>query len=261
MVAACLLVAFLPLGLRERVRARLLDLHARIHRALSRDPGGLAPDATLKTSGLALAAGQDVRSRLLEAEVLRLRRALLEARTARQVVALDPKARLIPAEVLPLAGKADLVKRMALARGTLDGVRPGLPVLADGALVGRVAEVTATTCEVRLITDPRFSIRASVPQGGQDVEGILRGDGSALLSFEPALLDPAAAPPVLSVGEAVHCSRASLVCGVPALLGVILDAERRPGDALLTARIQPALDLDAVRRVVILLGDDEPASS
>ena len=255
-VLLCLGVAFLPLGVRERARAGLLDLHGRIAALTAGEPA----------AGSAEPASDRVR--LLEAEVLRLRRALETAGAAREVVRPGSRAQLIPAEVLPLARAADLVQRVVLGRGSEDGVRRGLPVLANGVLIGRVAEVTPSTCEVRLVTDPRFRIRATIPRPGQDVEGMLSGDGSGWLVFEPALLDETASPPVLKPGETVLCSRASVLCGIPALLGVVEGAEQEAGEGLRgqdldlglgRARIRPALERDPRRVVIVRVSQDGKA--
>jgi rod shape-determining protein MreC len=194
---------------------------------------------------------------LLQAEVRQLSRALAQAGAASELVADDSKVRLIPADVIPLASTAGFLQRVALARGSVDGVEAGLPVLADGVLVGRVASVTRSTCEVLLATDPTFRVRATLSRDGNDVEGMLTGDGSTTLVFEPVVLDDTQAGPTLRVGETVIASRASVLCGVPALLGVVATVERRAGDAQPRARVQPGVDLTALERVVIVrsLGD------
>lgn len=247
LVLACLAIAFAPLDLRHRIRSRLLDVHGRVHGALlGRTPAGDAPSDV------------SPRVELLKKQVKELQEALAAAGTARQVFEVNRDFRLIPADVLPLAGAADLIPRLALARGSQDGVRRGLPVLADGVLIGQVEQVAAATCEVRLVTDPKFTIRASIAQPGGEVEGLLRGLGQGDLAFEPAILDPTAPPPVVRPGEAVHCSRASILCGVPALLGVVQRVEDDPGAPLPRARVLPACSPTGLRQVVIVqTGDGE----
>jgi rod shape-determining protein MreC len=53
-------------------------------------------------------------------------------------------------------------QRLILRRGREDGVRIGSPVVVGTGVVGRVAKVHATTCEVQLVSDPDFRIAASV---------------------------------------------------------------------------------------------------
>jgi hypothetical protein len=253
LVALSLGLAALPAGPRALVRDRLLDLHVRLMTLTS---------GAVVASGPAGAAGDDAQTRALQAENLRLRRALQDAGAARELVADTPRARLIPADALPLAGGDELLRRVALARGRQDGVREGQAVLTrDGlVLVGVVARVTATTCEVRLVTDPTFVIHATISRAGGEVEGLLRGDGSDALSFCPAILDPAAPAPLPQVGETVLCSRASGLCGVPAVLGVVASVDRAPGTGLPRARVRLVTDVLRLGSVVILRGPEGEAS-
>jgi hypothetical protein len=250
-VGACLLLPALPAAVRDRARERLLGLHARLARlAGERD--------------VADAAGSDPsddRVRLLDAEVARLRRALLEAGAVRELAEAGPRVRLIPAEAMPLGAGRELTHRVALGRGRQDGVLAGHPVLAGDALVGLVAAASEGTCEVRLVTDPSFRIRATLPRAAGDVEGMLQGDGTGLLSFQPALLDPTAPAPVPQVGETILSSRASLLCGVPAVLGVVVEVVRVPGSTAPQARVRPTVDLDRLSSVVIVRphGDESDA--
>jgi rod shape-determining protein MreC len=57
-------------------------------------------------------------------------------------------------------------------RGSSSGVRDGDAVLSDGALVGKVLEVTGPTSEVQLITDHSYEV-AGEAQDGQGDTGIL----------------------------------------------------------------------------------------
>lgn len=238
LVAICVGLGCMPTDVRTKARSRLLDAHA----ALAVRFGDAAAVASTSSSKVLL----------LQAEVRQLSRALAQAGAASELVADDSKVKLIPADVIPLSSTAGFLQRIALARGSVDGVSEGLPVLADGVLVGRVATVTRSTCEVLLVTDPTFRVRATLSRDGHDVEGMLTGDGSATLVFEPVILDDTQAGPTLRAGETVIASRASVLCGVPALLGVIATVERRAGDAQPRARVLPGVDLTTLERVVIV---------
>lgn len=238
----------MPLKLRKIARELLLDVHGLTHRVL----GEGAPERIG-------AEPVDHQVALLQAELVHLKRALAAAGTAAEVVAQDSDVRLIPAEVLPLSATADAgLHRVALARGKRDGVRTGMAVLAEGVLVGRVAVVARATCEVRLVSDPEFMIRAAISRPEGDVEGLLRGDGRRLY-FEPALLDETEAAPEPRPGERVLCSRASVLCGVPALIGIVHTARRLPGATLQGAAVSPARALQNLHRVVIVQSEDDSA--
>lgn len=243
-VAGCLALAFAPLPGKRRARALALELHRKVARAVPLAGGSAAVGAPTE------------RERLLAAEVVRLKRALLEANSSSELVRGRAPVELIPAEVLPLAGGADALHRVALARGRRDGVEVGLPVIAGDSLVGRVAQVAVGTCEVVLVTDPSFRVRASIARAEGEVEGLLRGDGSETLAFEPVLLKPDAPLPAPRVGEAVTASRASRLCGIPAVLGVVERVERPPGLGLVQGRVRPLRALLDLERVVVVKPKD-----
>ena len=202
---------------------------------------------------------ENSRIALLEVEAQGLRRDLKAARATQELIQTQRNARGIPARVLPLAGGAGVVQRVLLDRGARDGVSIGLPVLADGVLVGRVEQATTATCEVRLVTDPGFRVRATVPRPNGPIEGMLSGTGEALV-FEPAVLDETAPAPQLLPGDRVTCSRASVLCGLPALLGNVVAIERRPGAPLPEARVHPACDLRRLRQVIIVRAEADPTA-
>lgn len=78
------------------------------------------------------------------------------------------------------------VRTIHLNKGTRDGVSINDPVVTELGLVGRVIQVSATGCEVLLITDQSSSINTRV-QSSRDrglVQGTLSGD--LLLAFVDA---------------------------------------------------------------------------
>lgn len=233
----------MPRSIRQRARGLLLDAHGATQRLLGKG----APEVDT--------AHADHQVALLEAELIQVKRSLEAARGAGNVLVADPDTRVLSAEVMPLQGAADFLHRIALDRGRRDGVRDGMPVLAGRVLVGRVAQVSRTTCEVRLVLDPEFSIRASIPRAEGAVEGLLRGNGRGLY-FEPAVLDERAPAPEPRVGERILCSRASVLCELPALIGVVGAKKRLAGASLPGARVHPMRNPQSLRRVLIVIRRD-----
>jgi hypothetical protein len=246
LVAACLALTALPVGPRQRIRERLLTLHVKLGRGF-----GLLEVAPPTPAERA----ESNRVALLENQLVRLKRLLADAGAHRDVVEQAPDTSLIPAVAYPMARAADFPQRIVLDRGRRDGVTEGLPVLSGAALVGRVALVAETSCEVQLITDPAFRLRTTIVRAdGSDLEGMLTGDGSGLVCFRPQISDPRAPIPLPRAGESVVCSRQSVLCGVPAVIGSVEGVEREPGAALPQARVLPACDLNRLADLVILRG-------
>lgn len=250
MVAACLGLAALPPRARDRIRGVLLDLESRVP---------LGPPATRD-----MAPATD-RERALEAKLALakadnavLERALEEAHAVEAVAAAWPGVRRVTAEVVPLAGPEGLRRRIALGRGTRDGVEAGAPVLAGPALVGVVLQATRDRAEAILETDPAFRLRVTASRAS--VDGILAGNGTGLLTFLPATSgddDPASA---LKPGDVLTASRASSLCALPAIVGTVREVVRSPGEGFAHAIVEPAVLASRLDRVVVLeKAEDAPA--
>ena len=203
-----------------------------------------------------------------ENESLRQRLAAAEQRAAQLAEAASENAEL--RELLGITRALDMetlaarvtardasnaVEEATLDVGAADGVRAGMPVVAGtdraGALVGTVAEVTADTCVVRFIVDPR-SVVIGVDQETRAL-GEVRGQAGGQLTLgNVPLTEP------MAVGDTV----------VTAGLTVGDDASRYPGGLLLgrieaveaddnalthTAYVRPAVDLREVTRVLVVL--------
>lgn len=66
-------------------------------------------------------------------------------------------------------------QQVAVNAGSGDGVTAGDPVIADGALVGKVSEVTgSSSSEVVLITDHTVNVVAEVQNAGAGATGVLQ---------------------------------------------------------------------------------------
>ena len=118
----------------------------------------------------------------LRVEVVRLAAAAAECERLRGALGAPPSVRE-PVEaclVLSRGGSAGWWRQLRIGKGTRNGVWPGCAVMSADGLVGRVVEATATTADVRLITDPNSRIACELeppPPGIGTVRGILYGGG------------------------------------------------------------------------------------
>ena len=142
----------------------------------------------------------------LHEEVARLRMACAEsARIAdenkrlRDMLGLDGPGDSVPfstnrwicAPILSRGAAAGNPCVLRLGRGSLAGVKRGAVVAVPEGLVGRIANVTPNTSELRLITDPSTRIACDVELGGESgtTHGILYGRGhSPVASTEASIL-------------------------------------------------------------------------
>jgi rod shape-determining protein MreC len=201
------------------------------------------------------------RNRELEAKVAELEQQsaqvpALQARLARLAELLKLKRSLSYQTVAAfVVGRASTLSERVITidKGADDGVEVNDAVLAPGgAMVGAVAEVTATTATVRLLSDTRSVII------GRDVQtratGEVRGKLSAPLSMEKI---PGTAR--LAEGDSVVTAELDAGRGIRSLyppdlvIGTVVDVLGE-GRGLIErqALVQPAADLDALEAVLVV---------
>lgn len=73
------------------------------------------------------------------------------------------------------APQADFAHEIELDKGREDGLRPGLTVVNQAGLVGRIESVTANRSVVQLITDPGMDVGIRLSE--HDDQGVARGQG------------------------------------------------------------------------------------
>lgn len=137
--------------------------------------------------------------------------------------------------------------------GSVDGVKVGDVVIGAGAsLAGRVVQVSDRSCQVRLLTDPEFSVTSEVASTG--AIGQVRGRAANPLAFD----DVDAQRQVL-IGAEVTTSgielSATLRSAFPRGLSVgrVVAVNSVTSAVLQSADVLPTLDLDSVRTLLVIL--------
>ncbi len=137
--------------------------------------------------------------------------------------------------------------------GSVDGVKIGDVVIGAGAsLAGRVVQVSEQSCQVRLLTDPEFSVTSEVAATG--AIGQVRGRAANPLAFD----DVDAQRQVL-VGAEVTTSgielsptlRSAFPRGLS--VGRVVAVNTITSAVLQSADVEPTLDLDSVRTLLVIL--------
>ncbi len=131
-------------------------------------------------------------------------------------------------------------------RGSDDGIRRGMPVVAQQGLVGRIASVTATASRVELITDTASNV--SVQLQPSEVDGILSGSLTGALSVDLLPQDAA-----LEAGDLVLTS--GIGGGYPAniLIGQVNTVRQAATALFQTASVQPVVDFSRLEVVLIIV--------
>lgn len=137
--------------------------------------------------------------------------------------------------------------------GSADGVKVGDVVIGAGAsLAGRVVQVSDQSCQVRLLTDPEFSVTSEVASTG--AIGQVRGRAANPLAFD----DVDAQRQVL-VGAEITTSgielsptlRSAFPRGLS--VGRVVAVNSVASAVLQSADVKPTLDLDSVRTLLVIL--------
>lgn len=131
-------------------------------------------------------------------------------------------------------------------RGSDDGIRRGMPVVAQQGLVGRVAQVTANAARVELITDPAAQV--SVRLQPSQVDGVLSGSIIGELGIDLIPQDAA-----LQAGDLVFTSGIGGVYPSNILIGQVNSVRQEATALFQTATVQPAVDFSRLEIVLIIV--------
>lgn len=190
----------------------------------------------------------------LAAEAARI--ASLEREVAELQATLDLRATTSFATVAAQVVARDFAidrRYVILDVGSADGVKVGDVVIGAGAsLAGRVVQVSDQSCQVRLLTDPEFSVTAELASTG--AIGQVRGRAANPLAFD----DVDAQRQVL-VGAEITTSgielsptlRSAFPRGLS--VGRVVAVNSVASAVLQSADVQPTLDLDSVRTLLVIL--------
>ena len=183
----------------------------------------------------------------LEAENARLREEQIEVRGREALIAVQEANAdeiFIAADVITrdLTGLSDIIR---INRGTSDGIENGMPVLAGGgALVGVIIEARDHVALIRLITDPKMSVRG-LHQLSR-AEGIINGGPADDLQVEfiPQAADVQPGHTFVTSGLG-----GLLPAGVP--VGVVTSAEGSVQDVFRHIRLRPLAPLAGLEQVLV----------
>lgn len=184
----------------------------------------------------------------LELEVARLRETERQNELLRQ--ALDFRdsqdKELLAARVI---GREPVswYKYIVINRGSSDGVKPGMAVIAPGGVVGQVRQVTLQTAEVMLVLDPDSSIGGRIV--GSDELVLVEGQAN---NPDAAVVRSLVQDSTMSEGDQVVTSGFSKIFpgGLP--IGTIVSVERGAYGSR-TGVLKPGADLAHLEVVFVLV--------
>lgn len=130
-------------------------------------------------------------------------------------------------------------------KGTKQGLRQGMPVVTPLGVVGKVAEVGDKIAKVTLLTDPRFSVAASVERTRD--QGVVSGTlkGTCRLQYLSVTAD-------VQVGDVVMTSKISSFFPEGLLIGRIIDVQENFASPTLDCLIKPAVVFSQLEEVLVV---------
>lgn len=252
-LAAAVLIA-LNTPLLEPARSLMAGLTLPLQEVLSRAGngvrsafGGVGDLATLRDRNMELEqlvanlTIENVRLQEVEEENERLRR-LLEFSDA------NPRYDYKGGQVIGrVVGRepGNLVQSILIDLGSKDGLEPGMAVVTERGLVGRISDVFAGTSRVLLITDSNSSVNSMLQN--TRMRGILHGRAGL-----PALLDYLPPDEPVLVGDIVITSGEGgiLPAGIP--IGQVTEVEQNDVEMFQRAIVRTTVDFNSLETVLVV---------
>lgn len=184
-----------------------------------------------------------------------------ETRTLRKLLELKSVTSFDTTAASVIGSGADpQFRTITIDKGTLDGLRADMAVIAPGGVVGRILMPTARAAKVQLIIDRDAAAGVMIERSR--VIGIVTGVGSAEdLGFEAGLIDLDYIPGSVDVkpGDRVVTSGIDGIYPKGLPVGEIQSAVREGGEWKI--RVKPAVEFSALEAVLVVLKAPDPASN
>jgi rod shape-determining protein MreC len=188
---------------------------------------------------------------LLANERLQYREGYLEGIRLKRLLELKENLHYptIAARVIAKSQTA-LIKTIMIDKGTADGLKTGLAVIAERGVAGRIIESSWHSSRVLLLIDESSKIDASLQEGRN--QGILQGGGSGIciLKYIPKT-------ETVTVGDVVISSGLSGVFPKGLLMGVVTVADKNEPGLFQKVQVVPYVDFTKIEEVLVLSPDKE----
>lgn len=184
---------------------------------------------------------------LLEAEHELLRAAELDNAFLREQLRLSPASPLPAVVGMIIAVNPTVTNTLLLDVGSDVGVREKAPVLVNGALFGYIYSVQPRTSQLRLLTDPKSVVEATIPEA--KVRGALYGT----IGQRDLVLQEIPRGVAVTQGMSVFAQGPEESPHSPLIVGTVTDVEDDAKATNLTVRVRPTTRPRDVDRVLVLL--------
>jgi rod shape-determining protein MreC len=183
----------------------------------------------------------------LSEDLIRLREAKLENTRLRQLLALKERSPFTYVSATVVGKTMSLLQNtITIDAGEGDGVKPGVPIVTDAGLVGRVTLTSSHFAMGQILWSKDFRASAKVERGR--VDGILQWEGGESLSLK----NVAKTLDVL-VGDVVITSEYSTIYPPGIKIGVVSKTSQTPGALFQTIEVMPSVDLSRLEQIFVII--------
>jgi rod shape-determining protein MreC len=194
------------------------------------------------------AENQTLRQQLDAAQLqLQEQRALAErSRGLLATLGLRDRSHLqtIAAEVIGAGASPDF-KSVTIDKGTADGVRPDMAVMAPGGVVGRVVVPSGRAAKVQLLIDRSAAAGVLIERSRSQGVAVGAGDGLLRMEYVSEVAD-------VSVGDTVVTSGIDGIYPKGFVVGKV-EAVEKSGNSYKEILVRPAVDFSSVEEVLVVL--------
>jgi rod shape-determining protein MreC len=176
-----------------------------------------------------------------------------QSRTLQELVELRAQTPLTTtASAVIGSGASPDFRTITIDKGTTDGLRPDMAVIAPAGVVGRIITPSARAAKVQLLIDRNAAVAALVERSR--AQGVVEGTGGNLrLNYVSGTAD-------LQVGDTLVTSGIEGIYPKGFVIGQIESIERSAGE-FSNVSIRPAVDFSSLEAVLVVLSPHAPADT
>ncbi len=150
----------------------------------------------------------------------------------------------LPAEVIGRDSN-NFLRSIIINKGATEGLAPGMAVVTERGLVGRITAVSPSSAKVMLLTDPASAVNARLQTSRAD--GIVEGQLTPSLRMRFIPQEETVLP-----GEVVLTSGLGGNFPPGLVIGQVVSVEQRDVDLFQTAEIHPTVDFNRLEIVLVI---------
>src|SRR3984893_12709002 len=190
----------------------------------------------------------DLRRQLADAQVdLQRQRALADrSRGLERLLGLRDQSKLMTtaAEIIAAGATPDF-RTVTIDKGSRDGLRADMAIIAPGGVVGRIAHASARAAKVQLLVDRNAAAGAIIERSR--AQGVVVGGGDDRLR-----MDYVSEAADIAVGDVVMTSGIDGIYPKGFVIGRVESVEKN-GPAYSRIVVKPAVDFRALEEVLVVL--------